>query len=257
MHALVMAGGEGRRLLPLTENLPKPMLRVGGVPMLDHVLLHLKRHGVTRVTLAVAYFASIIETYCGSSIHGLKISYLREETPLGTAGAISLLEDIDAPFFMMNGDVLTDIDLRSMLEQHKEHKAALTVGTKCMHTDLSLGILETDAAGRVTQYREKPRIEHRYGLGIYLVDPLVRNYMARNQRIDMPDLINRLIQEDRVVASYDHKGAWTDIGTPSEYSKVEKDFSMLSASVGLAVSTMDVLHEQTWKFDIPIKGHGK
>ena len=229
MRALVMAGGEGRRLLPLTLNLPKPLLRVGDMPILEYVLAHLQRHGVQHVTIAVAHLASTIEAYCGTGIRGLRISYLHEDIPLGTAGAIVLLKHYDEPFFMMNGDVLTDIDLQAMKAEHMARKALLTVATKLMYTDLTLGVLDVDTMGRVSAYREKPRLEHRVGLGIYIIDPAVRRFMTPNQRIDMPDLITRLIAAGEVVASYDHKGLWTDIGTPGEYAKVDREWPGMGA----------------------------
>ena len=231
MRALVMAGGEGRRLLPLTLDLPKPLLRVGDKPILDHVLAHLQRHGVKHVTLAVAHLASTIEAYCGTGIRGLRISYLHEDVPLGTGGAIALVKSYDEPFFMMNGDVLTDINLQAMMAEHIAHKALLTVATKVMYTDLTLGVLDVDAMGRVSEYHEKPRLEHRFGLGIYIIDPAVRRFMTPHQRIDMPDLITRLIAAGEVVASYDHKGRWTDIGTPSEYAKVDEECRAMAAAV--------------------------
>jgi NDP-sugar pyrophosphorylase family protein len=224
-----MAGGEGRRLLPLTLDLPKPLLRVGEMPILEHVLTNLQHHGVQHVTLAVAHLASTIKAYCGAGIRGLRISYLHEDVPLGTGGAIALLKNYDEPFFMMNGDVLTDINLQAMMAEHIAHKALISVATKVMYTDLTLGVLEVDTMGRVSAYREKPRLEHRFGLGIYVIDPQVRRFMTPHQRIDMPDLITRVIAAGEVVASYDHKGRWTDIGTPSEYAKVDEEWRAMAA----------------------------
>jgi NDP-mannose synthase len=242
MRALVMAGGEGRRLLPLTSNLPKPLLRVGDVPILEHVLAQLHRHGVRQVTLAVAHLASLIEAYCGNGIRGLSISYLHEDVPLGTAGAISLLKNYDEPFFMMNGDFLSDINLQAMLAEHKAHQAMLTVATKRMYLDLKLGMVDVDVKGRVSAYREKPRLEHRFGLGIYIIDPAVRRFMTPCERIDMPDLITRLIAAGEIVASYDHAGRWTDIATPAEYAKVDEECramasgAVASRAVGESIS---------------------
>ena len=230
MRALVMAGGEGRRLLPLTSNVPKPLLRVGDKPILEYVLAQLERYRVDHVTLAVAHLASLIEGYCGYGIRGLRISYLREQNPLGTAGALAILEDFTEPIFMMNGDVLTDINLRAMLARHKANKALITVATKRMYTDLTLGVLDVDAGGRVSAYREKPRLEHRFGLGIYVVDPAVRRLMTPHQRVDMPDLITRVIAAGHPVAAYDHKGRWTDIGTPGEYAHVEQEWRAMAMS---------------------------
>lgn len=223
MRALIMAGGEGRRLHPLTRQLPKPLLKVGSKPILEHVLLQLKRFGVDSVTLAVSHLASTIESYFGSGGGvGIRLSYLHETTPLGTAGALSRIEGFDGPFFMMNGDLLTDLDFLSLLAKHRSQRARLTIASKVMYTNLSLGVIDGDATGRVSAYREKPRLKHRVGLGIYVVDPAIRASVPSNQRLDMPDLINTLISAGQTVAFYEHPGNWVDIGTPDEYARLEE-----------------------------------
>lgn len=224
MRALVMAGGEGRRLRPLTNGLPKPLLPVGDKPILEHVLLQLRQFEIRNVTLAVAHLAPMIEMYFGSGTHlGMQLSYLREDVLLGTAGAVSRLADFDESIVMMNGDILTDLDLMAMLDEHRLHQAALTVASKVMYTDLSLGVLDVNENGIVLCYREKPQLSYRVGLGIYIIDPVVKAFMRPGERVDMPELINRLICGGRTVATYQHNGKWIDIGTPEEYARVEEE----------------------------------
>jgi len=219
-----MAGGEGRRLSTLTRDTPKPLLRVSGKPILEHLLRRLRQFGVDRVTLAVAHMASKIEAYFGDGEQlGVQIDYLHEKTPLGTAGALGLLNRFDDSILMLNADILTDLDFHQLVAHHLAHRAKLTVASKMMHTQLSLGVLETDGNGMVSGYKEKPQIEHRVGIGIYVVSPQVREIIPANKRIDMPEVINTLLAAGKPVASYTHHGNWIDIGTPDEYARLEEN----------------------------------
>ena len=236
MRALVMAGGEGRRLRPLTHETPKPLLRVGGKPILEHLLVCLKRSHVDRVTVAVAHLASKIEAYFGTGANqGMRISYLHESVPLGTAGALAQLEDFDETILMVNGDILTDLEFTQLVAEHHSQNAVLTVASKIIHTNLSLGVLDVDSSGLVAAYREKPRLEHRVGIGVYVVDPMVKEFIPVNQPLDMPELINMLVSAGNTVACYEHAGNWIDIGTPDEYDRVE-EHNWLGSVVGPRVA---------------------
>lgn len=233
-RALVMAGGEGRRLRPLTEKLPKPLLHIRGRPILEHILRALRGAGVDHVTISVSYLACMIRDHFGTGEQfGLRISYLHEDKPLGTAGALGLLDEFDRPAFMVNGDILSDIDLLSMLDEHRAWGAGLTVAAKTVHTDLSFGVIELDRDGLVRGYREKPRLSHRLGLGIYVVDPVVKRVLSPGERVDMPDVIARLIDDGVTVAPYDHAGKWLDIGRPEDYARADELWgSVLTAQEG-------------------------
>jgi len=218
-----MAGGEGRRLRPLTNKTPKSLLRVGDHPLLEHTLLQLRRYGIDDVTLAVNYLASMIQDYFGSGEQlGMNISYLHENSPLGTAGAMAHFSDFEDTIVVMNGDLMTDLNFAEMLALHRSRGAILTVASKVMYTDLSLGVLDLDERGLISGYREKPRLEHRFGIGIYIVEPAVKAFVQPGQRLDMPDLITKLISQGRTVACYDHLGKWTDIGLPEDYAKAQE-----------------------------------
>jgi NDP-sugar pyrophosphorylase family protein len=223
VRALIMAGGAGKRLHPLTQDLPKPLLRVRGKPILEHLLLRLRHAHVDDVTLAVAHLASKLEAHFSSGEnHGLRISYLREDFPLGTAGALGILERFEETILMTNADILTDLDFGGMLAQHRHQGAVLTVASQLRHTQISLGVLEVGANGMVSGYVEKPRLEHRVGIGIYAVNPEVKTFIPPNRPFDMPDVINALVAAGEKVGCYDHTGNWIDIGTPEEYSRAEE-----------------------------------
>jgi NDP-sugar pyrophosphorylase family protein len=218
-----MVGGEGRRLRPLTESKPKSLLQVGSRSILEHTLLLLREHGILDVTLAVNYLAWMIEdAFEDGRRLGMRIRYLHEPKPLGTAGALSELADFSETTLMMNGDILTDIDLSAMRDFHKNEGAVMTVASKTMYTHLSLGVLDVDGAGLITGYREKPRLEHRFGIGMYVVDPIVKRYMTAGEPLDVPELINRLISDGQKVSAYDHPGKWVDIGLPEDYARVQE-----------------------------------
>jgi NDP-sugar pyrophosphorylase family protein len=222
MKALVMAGGEGRRLRPLTISVPKPLLEVWERPILEHVLLQLAKHGIDEAVVAIAHLGPMIEDRIGNGdALRMSISYYRETNPLGTAGALGQIPNFNSTIVMMNGDVLTDLDFSQLVASHRAAGAILTVATKVMHTDLTLGVLDTTSEGIVTAYREKPRLSHRFGLGMYVIDPTVKAFLGPNERIDMPEVINRLIAAGQTVSCYDHGGQWIDIGTPEEYARVE------------------------------------
>ena len=231
MRALIMAGGAGKRLHPLTQDLPKPLLRVRGKPILEHLLLSLRRAHVEDVTLAVAHLASKLEAYFSAGAnYGLRISYLHEDFPLGTAGALGILEQFEETILMTNADILTDLDFGKMLAQHRDQGAVLTVASQLRHTQISLGVLEVGVNGMVSGYLEKPRLEHRVGIGIYAVDPEVREFIPPTGPFDMPDVINALVAAGKKVGCYDHAGNWVDIGTPEEYSRAE-EHSWLGANL--------------------------
>jgi mannose-1-phosphate guanylyltransferase/phosphomannomutase len=219
-----MVGGEGRRLRPLTNHMPKSLLQIANRPILEHTLLLLRGFGITDITLAVNYLASMIEDRFGNGSNlDIRISYQHERYPLGTAGALGQLPQFDDTVLMMNGDVITDIDLSEMLARHRSHSAAMTVASKVMYTDLSLGVLDVGADGLIEAYREKPRLEHRFGIGIYLVEPIVNDYITPGERVDVPELIARLLGDGQRVACYDHAGKWTDIGLPEDYARAQQE----------------------------------
>lgn len=225
MKAVILAGGQGTRLAPYSVVFPKPLMPVGDMPILELLLLQLRNSGVSSVTLAVGHLSSLIMAYFGNGEKlGLRIEYSQEETPLGTAGPLNLVSGLDQPFFVMNGDLLTDINFNEMIERHTQGGAAATIGLYDRHVTIDLGVIETDDSGRVVKYIEKPSFRYDVSMGIYIFEPRVIDYIPRDQRFDLPDLVRTLIDRKEPVIGYKHGGYWLDIGRPDDYRRAQEDF---------------------------------
>lgn len=223
LQAVIMAGGFGTRLRPLTESLPKPMLPVGNRPVMGHMLANLKQAGIQRVNVTTHYLPEKIQDYFGDGKElGLKLNYVQEDQPLGTAGALGLLEAPKEPFLVINGDILTQVDFRAMLSFHKEHNADLTVAVRQYDLQVPYGVIECDGP-LVSQVREKPSLNFLVNAGIYLLEPNTYDYIPSKQHFNMTDLITRLIAEGRRVVSFPIMEYWLDIGQPGDYEQAQKD----------------------------------
>jgi dTDP-glucose pyrophosphorylase len=222
LSAVVMAGGYGTRLHPLTESVPKPMLPVGDRPLLELVIEQLRQAGIRRVNLTTHYKGDIISEHFGDGKDfGMEISYVKEDHPLGTAGALSLLDTSDVPLLVINGDILTQIDFRAMLNFHWEHEADMTVGVKQYEFRVPYGVIETDGVA-VIGISEKPLVQHFINAGIYLINPEVCRYVPTGQPFDIPDLISQLVADGRLVISFPIVEYWLDIGSDVDYEEAQK-----------------------------------
>src|SRR5581483_1087355 len=196
-RAVILAGGLGTRLRPYTTILPKPLMPVGDRPILDIVIRQLARAEFERVTIATGYLAELIEAFFGDgSRHGVPIDYFREDEPLGTVGALSLIEGLDEHFLVMNGDVLTDLDYRALLDGHAAGGQAATIAAHRRQVQISLGVMhfgDQDDAGRVTGYSEKPAFDFEVSMGVYCFAPRAVDLIEPGERLDFPDLVLRLI----------------------------------------------------------------
>jgi len=220
MRAVILAGGKGRRLHPYTAVFPKPLMPLGDRPILEVVVRQLKDAGFTRLTLAVGHLAGLIEAYFGDGRRfGVRIDYSIETEPLGTAGPLSLLSEIDSDFLVMNGDVLTDLDFAAL---HAAHRASNAIGTiaVCEKTiDITLGVVQVDPASHVVAYHEKPTQQFLVSTGIYFFRPQVLRHLVHGQRCDLPDLIRRLMLAGEHVHGHRFDGYWLDIGRPEDYEQ--------------------------------------
>ncbi|MCL0053640.1 nucleotidyltransferase family protein, partial [Dehalococcoidia bacterium] len=222
-QAVVMAGGEGMRLRPLTEDLPKPMLPVGDRPLLELIIEQLQQTGIRRVNLTTHYKKDAIADHFGDGRDfGVEIRYVEEDQPLGTAGALSQVENHDGPLLVVNGDILTRVDFRAMLNFHKEHQAQMTVAVRRLESQLPYGVIETDGV-IVTGISEKPVTRHFINAGIYLLEPNVRSYIPGTGAYDMPDLIIRLLDRGLRVISFPVMEYWKDIGHHADYQQAQAD----------------------------------
>lgn len=224
-RAIVLAGGRGTRLAPYTTVLPKPLMPVGDMPILEILLHQLRRAGISRITLAVGHLAALLEAYFGDGERfGVSLDYSYEDEPAGTAGPLSLIDDLDETFLVMNGDLLTTIDFDDLLRSHRAVGAAVTVGLFEKHVPIDLGIVETDADGHVTNYVEKPTLTYDVSVGIYAMEPTVLDRIERGERLDLPELVLRLIATGAHVHAYRFSGTWFDIGRPDDYAAASEHF---------------------------------
>lgn len=218
MQAVILAGGEGRRLRPYTSVLPKPLLPVHDRPVLEMIVNQLRDVGITRLTFAVGYLAGLLQAYFGDGTRlGVDIRYSMEDRPLGTAGPLTLIDRPDNHFIVMNGDVLTDLDFAAFRRAHLASGAIATLATFRKEVQISLGVLELDERAKVTGYIEKPTMHYPVSTGIYYFDPRVLGYIPENERFDLPDLIRRLVAAGEAVETFPIEGRWLDIGRPEDY----------------------------------------
>ena len=231
MKAVVMAGGEGSRLRPLTSQRPKPLAPVADKPVMEHIVDLLRRHGVTEIVATLHYLADEIESYFGDgSDFGVHMSYVVEDTPLGTAGAVKLAEPLlsDAPFLIISGDALTDLDLAALANDHAATGAFATITLQRVANPLEFGVVITDEHQRITRFLEKPSwgeiFSDTINTGIYLIDPGIFAYMELGKNYDFSrDLFPRLLHEGKLVQGYITEDYWTDIGNLEQYQQANYD----------------------------------
>lgn len=223
--AVLMAGGEGSRLRPLTETVPKPLLQVGGKPLLEILVERLRAAGVREFLVTVNYKSHMIEDHFGDGSRlGVRLRYVREPEPLGTAGALRLAEALldRRPFFVVNGDILTKCDFLAMLHFHTAAGPDLTVGTVPHTVELPYGILEVQG-DRLSGVSEKPRLDFTINSGIYVVEPPCVALIPRGRVFDMPDLIRALVAAGRRVAAFPIRDYWLDVGRHDDFRKADRD----------------------------------
>ncbi len=214
---VIMAGGQGTRLRPHTENCPKPMLPVGGKPMLEHIIERARSEGFQRFTLAVHYLGDMIKDYFGDgSRWKVQIDYLHEESPLGTAGALSLLDPRpDTPFLVSNGDVLTDIRYGELLDFHYCHGATATMAVRLHEWQHPFGVVHTQGVD-IVGFEEKPIARTHVNAGIYVLEPVALNSLGVGESCDMPTLFNRLQENTARTIVYPMHEPWLDVGRPAD-----------------------------------------
>ncbi|HST56488.1 MAG TPA: sugar phosphate nucleotidyltransferase [Solirubrobacteraceae bacterium] len=228
MRAVILAGGVGSRLRPYTVVLPKPLMPIGDRPVLDIVVRQLRRARFERITIATGYLAELIEAFFrDGSAYEIPIDYFREETPLGTVGALALIEGLDDSFLVMNGDILTDLDYGQLLADHTASGVIATVATCTREVKVSLGVLhfgDEQDPSRLTDYYEKPRINYEASMGVYCFSPRVLEYIVPGERLDFPELMLRLIDRGETVRAWRSDAYWLDIGRHEDYEQAQEEF---------------------------------
>ncbi len=223
LSAVVMAGGFGKRLLPLTETVPKPMLPMGERPLLERTIDQLRGAGIREVHLTTHYLSDSIADHFGDGeAFGVRISYATEDEPRGTAGGLRLIPRPDGPLLVMNGDILTRVPYQDMLRFHRKHGAQMTVGLRAHEVQVPFGVVECDDV-RVTDLAEKPQIRLLVNAGIYLLEPSAWDHIPGTGRFDMTDLIRRLLDERQTVVGFPVIEYWQDVGRHEDYRQAQED----------------------------------
>jgi dTDP-glucose pyrophosphorylase/CBS domain-containing protein len=225
VQAVVMAGGMGTRLRPLTEDLPKPMLPVGGKPLLERIINQLRDSGIRQLNVTTHYKPEKITDYFGDGKNfGVSLNYVNEDTPLGTGGALGLMPKPTEPLLVINGDILTQVNFKAMLNFHQEQHAMITMAVRRYEVQVPYGVVESDGA-HVTHLREKPQIGFFVNAGIYLLEPTVFEYIPGGKHFNMTDLIQWLLDARQSVVSFPISEYWLDIGQHADYARAQEDIN--------------------------------
>jgi dTDP-glucose pyrophosphorylase len=226
-RVVIMAGGEGKRLRPLTESTPKPLLSVGGRPILEILIEHLRQSGLADIVIALHHKPEMIREHLGDGRRlGVRLEYVEEPAPLGTMGALTLLRDrLDSSFFVVNGDIVTRCDFRAMWDFHRSQPhVAMTVGVSLHQVEIPYGEF-TVKGDRVTNVEEKPRKEFPVNAGIYVLDPSVLDAIPPSRYFDATDLIRVLLAESKPVAAYPIREYWLDVGRQDDLDRANRDLA--------------------------------
>lgn len=233
--AVILAGGKGTRLAPMTRVLPKPLMPLVDGPIIDVLLRQLRLQGWDGATLSVGHMADLIRAYCGSgSRWDMRLEYVEEAEPLGTVGPLALLPEaaVGDALLVMNGDLLTTLRFAELVAAHRRSEALATIAVYRRDVQMEFGVLELlpdDEGGlpRVTSYTEKPEIPATVSMGVYVFRPEVLEYIDKGVRLDLPELVHRLMADGRTVTAYPFDGYWLDIGRHSDYQAAIDDFETI------------------------------
>ncbi|MDA9344666.1 nucleotidyltransferase family protein [Gammaproteobacteria bacterium] len=220
---LIMAGGFGKRMMPLTENLPKPMLQVSGKPILEHIILNAKTQGFKNFIISIHYLGDLIIDHFGDgSNFDISIKYIHEKEPLGTAGALSILDpQPNLPFIVTNGDVMTDVNYSNLLHFHESNNSEATMAIKKYELQNPYGVVNTKGL-EIISFEEKPIQISYVNAGIYAINPSTLKYLKSNERCDMPDFFERIKRKKHLISAYPIHETWADVGRPIDLSQANK-----------------------------------
>jgi dTDP-glucose pyrophosphorylase/CBS domain-containing protein len=231
LQAMIMAGGLGMRLRPLTETMPKPMLPVGDRPLMERTVEQLRHAGIRQVSIATCYMGEKIVAHFGDGHDfGVELNYVAEDRPLGTAGALGLMPPPGDTLLVINGDILTEVDFRTMLAYHQEHQAILTVGVRKYELNVPYGVVESSGVF-VSGLKEKPCLSFFVNAGIYLLEPEAHGHIPINHRFDMTDLIQLLLDQGKPVVSFPIIEYWLDIGQHADYARAQEHAELVRPRV--------------------------
>lgn len=225
IRSVILAGGKGTRLRPLTAVFPKPLVPLGDKPIIEILLRRLASMGFKKVTLCNGYLAELLMAVCGDgSKFGLTVDYVQEEEPLGTAGPLNLVKPESDPVLIMNGDLLTTMDFSKMLASHVERNADATIALYKRDVPIDFGVIDSTDDGLFQGYREKPVFKFEVSMGVYLLSKNVVETVKPNQYLDMPDLIRSVHEQGGVVNCYREDCFWLDIGRMDDYAMAQEEY---------------------------------
>jgi NDP-sugar pyrophosphorylase family protein len=226
MQAVIMAGGRGTRLDPYTTVLPKPLMPLSDRPIVDVILRQLVGAGVEAISISVGHLGSLIESWINQQgDYGIPISFVYEDHPLGTAGSLAKIEKLDGTFLAMNGDILTTLRYRDLVEHHRRSGAVATMAVTDRAVEVEYGLVHADEKGHVIDLEEKPHIPYTVSMGVYAFEAAITRHIGPGERVDFPDLLLRAKAAGDLVVTYPFKGYWRDIGNREDYAAAIEDFA--------------------------------
>lgn len=228
MKAVVLAGGKGTRLAPYSQILPKPLMPIGEMPILEVLIHQMRTAGVNEVILTVGHLAQLLEAFFDDGQRfGISIKYSFEDHPLGTAGPLALIPGLSDTFLVSNGDVLTTMDLKELINFHRDQQAAATISMNVRKVKIDLGVIECNGDHSIKDYIEKPSFDYNVSMGIYVFEPRVLKYIQPGKYLDFPDLVKILLAANERVVGFPFNGYWQDLGRKDDYEQANLDFETM------------------------------
>lgn len=228
MKAVILAGGKGTRLEPYTTIFPKPLVPIGNRPILDIIIRQLAYYGFRDIILTVGHLSELIQAYFKNGItdlaHDIKLTYVKEHMPTGTAGSLRSIPGLKETFLVMNGDLLTTLDYNKLVAHHRKKGGILTIAMHKKHVKIDLGVMEINSDGFLDSYMEKPEKIYNVSMGIYVYEPEALSYIEPNSYLDFPHLVQRLLDAGEKVAAYTCDDFWLDIGNHDDFAKAQVEF---------------------------------
>lgn len=228
-RAVILAGGKGTRLKPYTISLPKPLVPVGDMPILEIIIRKLTKQGFNHITITVNHMADIIRAFCGDgSKWGTHIDYSLEDKPLSTMGPLKLIKDLPDNFLVMNGDILTDLDFKTFYDEHVAEQNIFTVSAYSRNQKVDYGVLEIDSNNKLVNFVEKPINQYKVSMGVYMANKKILDFIPENQLYGFDHLMLDLIKNRKPATIKIHSGYWLDIGRPDDYEKACNDYEKVT-----------------------------
>jgi NDP-sugar pyrophosphorylase family protein len=229
MKAVILAGGKGTRLAPYTTVFPKPLMPIDGMPILEVIVRQLAHFRIKEMIFTVSHQSEpLLSAYFGNGHrYGVNIRYSREEKPLGTAGPLALLSGLTETFLVMNGDILTTLDYHRLIQYHRRKKGVVTIAMSQKNVPLELGVMECDPHGLLTRYLEKPTLSYSVSMGVYVFEKEALEWIPRGKYLDFPELIQKLLKQQKRVICYPSSDFWLDIGRHEDYEEAQKEFQKM------------------------------